>query len=232
MDFPRQIEAVVFDMDGLLLDTEIQVRTAMMACAEEVGRDLPDSVHLDVVGRPYLEICDRLTQHFGPDFAIGDYLRAVRERCDAAFVHGVRLKRGAIRLLDQLQAAGIPRALCTSSSRLVVDRHLAHGAISDRFDVIVTGDTVTNGKPHPEPYLTAAAALDVAPVACLALEDSHNGVRSAASAGMMTIMVPDLLPATSEMRALCLLVAPDLHEVATLITEHFSARPLLPIKRQ
>jgi HAD superfamily hydrolase (TIGR01509 family) len=226
MIFPRQIEAVVFDMDGLLLDTEILVQKAMMACAAEAGSELPESVHQDIVGRPYPEICERLALHFGPRFAIEGYLRAVRERCDAAFARQLQLKRGALRLLNQLQAGKVPCALCTSSRRQIVDRHLEQVAIADRFDFVVTGDAVTKGKPHPESYLTAAAALGVAPAACLALEDSHNGVRSAASAGMMTIMVPDLLPATSEMRALCLSVALDLHEVAALIAEHFSLHSL------
>jgi len=73
------------------------------------------------------------------------------------------------------------------------------------------------GKPNPDPFLTAAAKLGAEPASCLALEDSHNGVRAAAAAGMMTVMVPDLLPATTEMRSLCVAIAEDLHQVADLL---------------
>jgi beta-phosphoglucomutase-like phosphatase (HAD superfamily) len=82
--------------------------------------------------------------------------------------------------------------------------------------VVAQGD-YARGKPHPDPYIEAARRLGVAPELCLALEDSHNGVRAASSAGMMTIMVPDLLDPTEEMRTLCVRIAQDLHEVRDLL---------------
>jgi beta-phosphoglucomutase-like phosphatase (HAD superfamily) len=87
-----------------------------------------------------------------------------------------------------------------------------HGLV-DRFHALITRDVQTQGKPHPEPFLKAAAALGVDPADCLALEDSHNGVRAAAAAGMMTVMVPDMLHPTDEMHSLCVRIAIDLHEV-------------------
>jgi HAD superfamily hydrolase (TIGR01509 family) len=117
-------------------------------------------------------------------------------------------------LLDRLR---LPRAIATSSSRTTVERHLSAHALVDRFDAIVGHGDYATGKPAPDPFLRAAERLGADPARCLALEDSHNGVRSAAAAGMMTIMVPDLLEPTEEMRTLCLLVARDLHEVAELI---------------
>jgi beta-phosphoglucomutase-like phosphatase (HAD superfamily) len=92
--------------------------------------------------------------------------------------------------------------------------HLDHAGLLTYFDAIVGGDDVANGKPHPEPYRTAAARLGIEPDAALALEDSHNGVISAHGAGVPVIMVPDLLPATPEIRALTLAIAPDLEMVA------------------
>ena len=83
----------------------------------------------------------------------------------------------------------------------------------ERFDALITRDVQRIGKPHPEPFLLAAQALSVAPEDCLALEDSHNGVRAAAAAGMMTVMVPDMLDPTEEMHTLCVRIARDLHEV-------------------
>ena len=91
--------------------------------------------------------------------------------------------------------------------------------LADRFDAIVGRGDYETGKPAPDPFLEAAKRLKVEPRLCLALEDSHNGVRSASSAGMMTVMVPDLLEPTDEIRALCALVADDLHDVRRLILQ-------------
>ena len=116
-------------------------------------------------------------------------------------------------ILDYLGEAGLPCAIATSSSLAAVQRNLAPGRLVDRFAALITKEVQTQGKPHPEPFLKAAAALGVAPEDCLALEDSHNGVRSASSAGMMTVMVPDMLDPTEEMRTLTVRIAADLHEV-------------------
>lgn len=127
------------------------------------------------------------------------------------------LKPGVVELLDRLDRLGLPRAIATSSARPNVARNLDRFGLAHRFDAILAAGDYAHGKPHPAPYLAAALALRVAPSDCLALEDSHNGVRSAAAAGMMTIMVPDLLEATDEIAALAIHVAQDLHEVERLL---------------
>ena len=104
-----------------------------------------------------------------------------------------------------------------------MQRNLAPGRLVDRFAALITKEVQTQGKPHPEPFLKAAEALGVAPQDCLALEDSHNGVRSASSAGMMTVMVPDMLDPTEEMRTLTVRIAADLHEVRDLLAAQRSA---------
>ena len=122
-----------------------------------------------------------------------------------------------VELLDALDAAGLPRAVATSSPHESVQQHLGRYGLLERFDSIVARGDYARGKPNPDPFLLAAERLGVAPEFCLALEDSHNGVRAAASAGMMTIMVPDLLHPTEEMHSLCVRIAKDLHEVKDLI---------------
>ena len=97
-----------------------------------------------------------------------------------------------------------------------VQHHLAAHGLLDRFDAIVAQGDYARGKPNPDPFFKAAERLGVEPTRCLALEDSYNGVRAANNAGMMTIMVPDLLPATAEMEMLCVCIAKDLHEVCNL----------------
>jgi HAD superfamily hydrolase (TIGR01509 family) len=127
------------------------------------------------------------------------------------------VKPGALELLDMLDHFGIPRAIATSSSHRTVERHLAAHDLAGRFHAVVGHGDYVNGKPAPDPFLKAAERLGVAAERCLALEDSHNGVRSACAAGMMTIMVPDLLEPTEEVRHLRMHVALDLHEVRQLI---------------
>jgi HAD superfamily hydrolase (TIGR01509 family) len=124
------------------------------------------------------------------------------------------LKPGAADLLAQVNAAGIPAAVVTSSEQALARAHLGHVGLLDGFATIVGCDDVANGKPHPEPYRTAAARLGIAPGAALALEDSYNGIIAAHMAGVPVIMVPDLLPATPEITPRLLAVADDLHQVS------------------
>jgi HAD superfamily hydrolase (TIGR01509 family) len=210
--FPRPIRAVVFDMDGLLVDTEAPIRDAMMAVAASMGRELPLSVFMTMVGTTN-QVSDAILQaHFGDGFSLDAFSREVRRLIDAVFEAGVALKPGAVELLDLIDERGLPAALATSSSRRAVDRHLPPQVVA-RFSAFITSESVTRGKPHPEPYLKAAAALNTPPQFCLALEDSHNGVRAAHAAGLMTVMVPDLLEATEEMHAKCVAVMESLHHV-------------------
>ncbi|MFI4934708.1 MAG: HAD family hydrolase [Caulobacterales bacterium] len=216
MVFPRPIRAVVFDMDGLLIDTESPIRDALMAAAQAMDRELPLRVFLRMIGTTDADSNRMLADHFGPGFDLEAYHHDVRRRVDVAFEAGVQLKAGVFELLDVLDDLGLPRAVATSSSRASVERCLAP-PLFGRFSAFVTRESVVNGKPHPEPYLKAAAALATPPGDCLALEDSHNGVRAAHAAGMMTVMVPDLLDPTDEMHDKCVAIAQSLHHVRDLI---------------
>lgn len=213
MSAPRAIRAVVFDMDGLILDTETIYRDVMMEAASARGAELPDAVFLAMVGLPAESSRGIALDHFGQDFAYDPWIDHVVELAHARLANGAPLKAGVVELLDRLDVAGIPRAVATSSSRAGAERNLRPGGLFDRFDAVVGAGDYAMGKPHPDPFLTAADRLGVAPEHCLALEDSHNGVRAAHAAGMMTVMVPDLLPATAEMRALAFAVCDSLHEV-------------------
>jgi HAD superfamily hydrolase (TIGR01509 family) len=212
MNFPRPVRAVIFDMDGLLVDTEAPVRDALMSAAAAIGRDLPVAVFMSMVGTTSAHSDRVLVEHFGEGFELEAYLAEVRRLLELSFDIGVPLKPGAAELLALLDELGLPKALVTSSSRRAVDRHLPAEVVA-RFSALITSESVENGKPHPEPYLKAAAALGIAPEDCLALEDSHNGVRSAHAAGMMAVMVPDLLEATDEMREKTVAIAETLHDV-------------------
>jgi HAD superfamily hydrolase (TIGR01509 family) len=207
------VAGVVFDMDGLLIDTEAVWRDVQLAEAKAQGLDLPMAVVQSMIGLPWQVNRRQLQDHFGPDFDVEAFVAAIVRRHDAVCLAGVSVKAGAVELLDLLDALNLPRAIATSSDRHVVTDRLGPAGLLDRFHVVIGNEDCTRGKPHPEPYLNAARAMGVAPADCLALEDSYNGVRSAHAAGMMTVMVPDLLPPTPEIGGLCVAVAETLHQV-------------------
>jgi HAD superfamily hydrolase (TIGR01509 family) len=217
MTLPRSVKAVVFDMDGLLVDTETVYFAAMRAAAADLGREMPRPLYLSMIGLTWADNRRQVLEHFGSDFDSDGFLEGIRGHFLQLTVAEVALKAGVLEILEALDGFGLPRAIATSSGRGDVERHLGHHGLLGRFHAIVAHGDYARPKPNPDPYLLAAQRLGVAPQDCLALEDSHNGVRAAASAGMMTIMVPDVLEPTEEMHSLCIRIARDLHEVHELL---------------
>ncbi len=217
MTLPRAVRAVVFDMDGLLVDSEAMVREVMHEVSRRRGLTLPEEVFLRMVGLPGAASRTVAVAHFGDQFDYDAWNDDVWKMAHGRIDAGVSIKTGATELLDLLDQWDLPRAVATSSGHPTVSRQLSPSGLFARFDAIVANGDYARGKPHPDPFLVAAARLRIDPAYCLALEDSHNGVRAAHAAGMMTVMVPDLLPATLEMRALCVAIAPTLHDVRNLI---------------
>jgi HAD superfamily hydrolase (TIGR01509 family) len=166
-----------------------------------------------LIGRPEPASRAIMQQRFGAGLDYDAVRIAVRQRIQSEWGPLRPLKPGAAALLAQVNAAGIAAAVVTSSENALARAHLGHAGLLDGFAAIIGCDDVGNGKPHPEPYRTGAARLGLSPQACLALEDSHNGVISAHAAGVPVIMVPDLLPPTADMNARVLAVAPDLDTV-------------------
>lgn len=204
-------------MDGLIFDTETLYRQAIFAAAVEGGHAMTPALFRSMIGNPWPRNRALLLEAFGESFAVEAFRDAWVRHFEALTLHRQFLKPGVVALLDRLDARGLPRAIATSSAHATAGHHLAAHGLQGRFHHIVAQGDYARGKPAPDPYLLASARLGVAPGLCLALEDSHNGVRSAAAAGMMTVMVPDLLEATAEIAALCIGIAPDLHAVARLL---------------
>jgi len=213
MVLPRPLKAVVFDMDGLLVDTETVVYRAMQRAAGGIGSELPFATFQRMVGLQHAASDLIVLEHFGEGFDLGAWSDAVSAHFREGLAAGIALKAGVLEILDALDVLRLPRAIATSSSLESVQASLGPHSLVDRFHALITRDVQTKGKPHPEPFLKAAEALGVDPQNCLALEDSHNGVRAASAAGMMTVMVPDMLDPTEEMETLCVRIARDLHEV-------------------
>ena len=217
MKLPRLPAAIVFDMDGLLFDTETLYQEAFVLAAAEGGHDAASGIFGHLVGIPWHRSRELLVEHFGASFPADDFAATWVRHFWLIAETRLALKPGVVELLDALDGLRLPRAIATSSSHRTVQHHLAAQGLVGRFDAIIGSGDYASGKPAPDPFLTAAERLGVAPETCLALEDSHNGIRSASAAGMMTIMVPDLLDPTEEIRGLCTLVVGDLHEVRRLI---------------
>jgi HAD superfamily hydrolase (TIGR01509 family) len=213
MNLPRVPAAVVFDMDGLLFDTEATYMAAFLRASDDLGHGFTEGHYRGTIGLTWPGTEAMLKGHGGAGFDLDAFMAAWHRYYDVVAGSAVPLKPGVLALLDVLDELGLPRGIATSSRRATAEGHLSAHGIGERFHTLVAFGEAAESKPAPDPYLLAAERLGVTPSACLALEDSHNGVRSAAAAGMMTVMVPDLLEATAEIAALCSFVARDLFEV-------------------
>lgn len=216
MTMPRKTHAVILDMDGLMFDTEALYRDAVIAAAADGGHDIPPAFYLSTIGSSLDATRTAFRERCGNDFDFDLFWAAASQFRELTRLQ-LCLKAGLVELLDFLDEARLPRAIATSSRHEDVAHNLAIHGLVDRFETVIARGDYSRGKPHPEPFLKAAERLGVAPGSCLALEDSYHGVRAASGAGMMTIMVPDLLPPTAEMEALCVCIARDLHEVRALM---------------
>ena len=185
--------AVLWDMDGTLVDTEPYWIEAEYALVERFGGRWSDELAHRLVGNALLVSAEIIIANspvtLSPHEVVDELMSAVVDRVR----HHVPWRPGARELLDEAVAKGVPNALVTMSWQPLA-RAVADALPGSPFAVLVTGDEVTHGKPHPEPYLTAAALLAAPPERCLAIEDSPTGVRSAVAAGVPTIAVPHVVP--------------------------------------
>ena len=185
--------AAVFDMDGLLLDSERPVRDAWMQVATEFGVALTPAAYLDLVGRNHRDSTLRLRAIFGDDALLADaHRRATALLAERFGEKPFDVKPGARRLLAGLRAARIPCAVASSTHHAEIGRRLARADLLDFFAAVCGGDEVAHGKPEPDIYLLAVERLGVSASTTLAFEDSGHGALAAIAAGLGVVVVPDL----------------------------------------
>lgn len=209
--------AVIFDLDGTLLDTERPYRAAFLATLRAHGRDIAESDYHRLVGLSSASRLPILATLFGPSFDAASFMRAYRQERERRMDLGVALKPGAAALLSMLAGQGIAIGVATSASARTAAARLDAAGLRPRIAALLARDHVTHGKPAPDVFIAAARALGVDRRDCLAVEDSPVGAAAALAAGIPTILVPDLAPAPPGLRARCLAVLPDLHALAGML---------------
>ena len=185
--------AVLWDMDGTLVDTEPYWIEAEFELASRHGGSWSREHALNLVGGDLLDSGRYIREHMGIDVEPAEIVEQLLDSVVARVEQAVPWRPGARELLADLAAYGVPCALVTMSYRRFVSPVL-DALPADTFRVVITGDGVSHGKPHPEPYLKAARELRVDPATCLAIEDSNTGARSAETAGCVVLVVPSHVP--------------------------------------
>lgn len=206
--------AIIFDMDGTIFDSERLV----LDCWERIGKNhgIPDirEVFIRCIGTNKIRTQEIIYGHYGRDFPYKKFSEeSSRLFHEIADKEGIPLKPGAKEILTYLAGNKIPLGLASSTRLASVTQELQAAGLYAYFQVVVGGDLIKNSKPAPDIYLMVCERLSVLPENTYAIEDSYNGIRSAHSAGMIPVMVPDLLPETEEMRNLSAAVFADLFQV-------------------
>ncbi|CAN5848994.1 HAD family phosphatase [soil metagenome] len=214
--------AAVFDMDGLLLDSERPVRAAWLHVAASLGVELTAPIYLDLVGLNHRESTARLQAIFGDAALLADAHAQVVARLAAQFGDKpFDVKPGARRLLQSLREAGVPCAVASSTTHDEVRRRLERAGLLGFFGAVCGGNEVAHGKPNPDIYLLAVKRLGASATRTLAFEDSGHGALAALAAGLGVVLVPDLKPAEPAWQSRSTAVLVSLNEACERCNEWF-----------
>ncbi len=214
------IKAVIFDMDGLMFDTEkIGIRTWRTLSAE-LGYPKLDGLIFKCFGTNHNFKRKFFAEMLGEDFPYDTFCRReVEVTGETLRKEGIPHKKGLVQLLEYLKENNIRCAVATSTPYHPGIDHIKNAGVLDYFDAVITGDMTENGKPAPDIYLKACSEVGVEPAFAMGLEDSYNGVRAIYSAGMRPVMIPDMVEPDEEMKSKCYAIKESLLDVIDLIEE-------------
>lgn len=208
------LEAVIFDMDGVIFDSEALVLKTWKQVAGKYGIPDIEETCRECLGTNHEATKNIFKKHYGEDFPYDTYKKEMAELFHQQAAGGnLEKKPGIHELLEYLRSLKIKTGLASSTREEIVRKELSEGGLLSYFDEIVCGDMVKRSKPAPDIYLEACRRLLVKPEHCYGIEDSYNGIRALKSAGMHPLMVPDLAEPTEEMEMLSECILPSLHEV-------------------
>lgn len=198
-----KVSLVIFDMDGLMFDTERLSLWAWEKAGKDFGYEITPNITIGATGLDARDIVLYFKKHFGVSFPFFDIQKLESKYFNEYIMkNGVPVKEGLYDLLDFLKANSILKAVATSTYRKLAEECLSLANVKDEFDLIVCGDDVEKGKPEPDIFLKAAKVLNCSPNECIVLEDSENGLKAASRAGMHPICVPDLKIPSKEVQKL------------------------------
>lgn len=212
-------KGAVFDMDGLMIDSERLVYSIWREMLDEDGKEFNLDIFKKTIGLRSEDSYEYYKSVYSDDFDYPAYKAESRIRYFKRIEkNGVPVKKGLYEIFDYLKSVGCKISLATSTSSQTALKIMKKINLYDKFDAFVCGDDVKNGKPNPEVFLIAAKKLGLEPVDCVAFEDSINGIKSAHAAGMTTVMVPDLSEPTDEIKPMIDFLCTDLSEAIERIS--------------
>ena len=211
------IKTVIFDMDGTIIDSEPISKAGWRHGIEHQGLEMPDELFASLLGLGLDTAKQLLINYYGPDFDFGNVVKERRKYIKTRIEQqGLPMKKGLIYLLDKLDSLGIKKCIATSAVQADMEYKLNILNLRSRFDGFVTGDQITNGKPHPDIFLKAAKLMETDPANCIVLEDSLAGIAAAYNAGIKVIMIPDMIQPDEEALGRIFMKCPDLEKAALI----------------
>lgn len=212
------MNSIIFDMDGVIFDSEKAVFGLWKELAEKYGFPDIDEVYKRTVGVNSNSTRKIFFDHYGPDFPFDEYLREESQMYHSRYDDGrLPLKPDIERVLEYIKNRGYKIAIASSTRAELVKRQIENAGLIGYFDVIVGGDMVTRSKPEPDIFLEAAARLGAIPEETYVIEDSFNGIRAAHKGGFIPVMVPDMLPPDDEMKTKASFIFDTLREVESIL---------------
>ncbi len=210
----KDFDAVVFDKDGVIFDSERCGLVCWLEVGEKYGMEDIEKTFLACTGTNAEKNKQILKETYGESFPCEEFINEVFGSFEERYDGGrLPMKPGVFEILEFLRENGKKIALASSAGRNSVEKELKNAGIYGYFDAVISGDMVRKSKPEPDIFILACERIDVKPERAYAIEDSYNGIKAAYTGGLKPIMVPDMLPANEEMRGLAEAVIKDLTEV-------------------